>query len=216
MAWHGMAMAMAWHGMAPKLILRRGDRTNRLIWAIAILCAGLAVAVILTGLVVFAIYLVYQPKTPYIWVSTAHLDLLDYDQMGLLSTQLSLTLVAVNPNMRAHATFSDLELALRFEDGGIELALLRAEDLSVEKNGSAALNYVVRSEAVPLDEAGREALDASLEAGIISYRMEGQVRTRWRVGVFASLKLWMHLSCALRFGVLNGTAVGLHCSSKSH
>lgn len=202
-------------GMAPKLILRRGDRTNPLIWALAIICAGFAVAVILTGIVVFAIYLIYQPKTPYIWLSMAHLDLLDYDQMGLLSTQLSLTLVAVNPNMRAHATFSDLELALRFVDGEIELALLRAEDLSVEKNGSATLNYVARSEAVPLDEAGREALDASLKAGIITFQMVGQVRTRWRIGVIVSVKLWTHLSCALRFGVLNGTAVGLHCSSKS-
>ncbi|KAH0465663.1 hypothetical protein IEQ34_005766 [Dendrobium chrysotoxum] len=202
--------------MAPKLILRRGDRTNPLIWALAILCAGFAVAVILTGIVVFAIYLVYQPKSPYVWVSAAHLDLLDYDQMGLLSIQLSLALVAVNPNMRAHATFSELELALRFEDGDIELALLRAEDFSVEKNGSAALNYVVRSEAVPLDEIGRETLDASLKAGIISFRLQGQLRTRWRVGVFASIKLWTHLSCALRFGVLNGNAVGFRCSSKSH
>ncbi|XP_020589771.1 uncharacterized protein LOC110031072 [Phalaenopsis equestris] len=202
--------------MAPKLILRRGDRTNPLIWALAIICAGFAVAVILIGLVIFAIFLVYQPKTPYIRVSTAHLDVLDYDQMGLLTTQLSLTLVAVNPNMRAHVTLSELELALRFDEGGIELAQLRAEDLSVKKNGSAALNYVVRSEAVPLDETAREAVDASLKEGIISFRLEGQVRTRWRVGVFASVKLWTRLSCALRFGVLNGTAVRLHCSSKSH
>ncbi|KAG0448782.1 hypothetical protein HPP92_027668 [Vanilla planifolia] len=50
--------------MAVKLLLRRSDRTNPVIWALAIVCTGLVVAVILTGIAVFVIYLVYQPKAP--------------------------------------------------------------------------------------------------------------------------------------------------------
>ncbi|URE41933.1 hypothetical protein MUK42_37664 [Musa troglodytarum] len=50
----------------PKLITRLGQRTNPLIWMLAIVCAILATAVIITGIVVFVIYMVYKPKMPYI------------------------------------------------------------------------------------------------------------------------------------------------------
>ncbi|KAG0449928.1 hypothetical protein HPP92_027035 [Vanilla planifolia] len=179
--------------MAVKLLLRRSDRTNPVIWALAIVCTGLVVAVILTGIAVFVIYLVYQPKAPSLRVASSHLYRLEYDQTGLFAVELALTLVAENPNARAHATFSDFAASMRLDKGGVELAELRADELGVEKNGSATLDYVVRTEGVPLDEAGRGAVDGMLKEGVVGFELVGEAKARWRVGVFASVRLLTHL-----------------------
>lgn len=195
-------------------ILRREDRTHPLIWALAILCTILAVAVILTGLLVFLTYIIYQPKMPYLVVTYAHLDRLDYDQTGLLGTVISLTIMAENDNTRAHATFSDLSIKVRFH--GVEIADLRAGEFEAEKNSSVALNYVVPSAMVPLDRGGMEEMDVSLKRDVIRFVLDGQARTRWRVGFVMTVKLWTHLSCGIQFFVSNRTTNGLDCTSKAH
>lgn len=199
----------------PKLILRRGDRTNPLIWLIAVLCAVLAVAVILTGLGVFIIYMIYEPRLPYLVVTGAHLDKLDYDQSSMMDAVVSLSIVAENDNARAHATFSELSINMRFH--GIVIAELRADEFDVVKNGTVPLPYVVMTAAVPLDEGGREEMDVSLKRDLIQFELDGQARTRWRVGFILTVKLWTHLTCGIQFVVSNGSNTGLKgCSSKSH
>lgn len=86
----------------------------------------------------------------------------------------------------------------------------------MEANSSVALDYVVGSAAVPLDEEGMREMDVSLRREKIKFELEGEARVRWRVGFILSVKLWTHLSCGIHFFVVNGSAYGLHCSSKSH
>lgn len=186
-----------------------------LVWLVMIVCAFLIIAVIIAGIVVVSIYLIYRPKMPYIEVADAHLNTLDYDQSGLLDTEMALTIVAENNNFKAHASFSDASFNLRFH--GIKIAELRAAPFDVPKNGSFPLYYLVPSSTIPLDEGGMETMDMALKQGIVPFGLEGEARTRWKVGIFVSVRFWTHLSCQIRFFWPNGTVViPLDCSSKSH
>ena len=51
-----------------------------------------AIAVIITGLVVFVGYLVIHPSMPIISVVSAHLDKIRNDLAGLLETQLTIVI----------------------------------------------------------------------------------------------------------------------------
>ncbi|XP_019702885.1 uncharacterized protein [Elaeis guineensis] len=194
----------------------QGNRcTTLLVWLVMIACALLIIAVIITGIVVVAIYMIYRPKMPYIEVADAHLNTLDYDQSGLLDTEMTLTIVAENDNFKVHASFSDASFNLRFH--GIKIAELRAAPFDVPKNSSFPLYYRVPSSTIPLDEAGMETMDMALKQGIVPFSLDGQARTRWKVGIFVPVGFWTHLSCELRFFWPNGTVVNpLDCSSKSH
>ncbi|KAG1367005.1 NDR1/HIN1-like protein 12 [Cocos nucifera] len=178
-------------------------------------CAFLIIAVIITGIVVVAIYMIYRPKMPYIEVADAHLNTLDYDQSGLLDTEMALTIVAENDNFKAHASFSDARFNLRFH--GIKIAELRAAPFDVPKNSSFPLYYLVPSSTIPLDQGRMEAMDMALKQGIVPFILDGQARTRWKVGIFVPVRFWTHLSCELPFFWPNGTVVSpLNCSSRSH
>ncbi|CAH2062700.1 unnamed protein product [Thlaspi arvense] len=66
-------------------------RTSFFIWFIAVLCTVITIAVIITGLVIFVGYLIVRPKMPSITVTYTHLDVFDYDQAGLLTTESETT-----------------------------------------------------------------------------------------------------------------------------
>ncbi|XP_072967106.1 uncharacterized protein [Typha angustifolia] len=198
----------------PKLISNRGRYTSPLVWTAAIACAILAIAVIITGVVVFAIYLIYQPKMPYLTVADAHLDKLDYDQTGMLDTEMTMRIMAENDNSKSEAGFSDLSLTLKFN--GITVAELKADPFVVPMNSSLPLDYDVPSATIPLDQGGMAVMDVALKNGVVPFDFTGQARTKWRVGIFVSVRFWTHLSCQLKFFWPNGSAVNLDCSSKSH
>ncbi|KAK8964827.1 hypothetical protein KSP40_PGU014715 [Platanthera guangdongensis] len=100
---------------------RRPDHTSPLIWLVAIVCAILAVASIVAGVVIFAIYMIYQPKTRL-------------RPIGLLGVEIAVTVAAENDNAKADASFSDARFALEFR--GVEVAELRAGAVDVPKNSS--------------------------------------------------------------------------------
>lgn len=197
----------------PPFVRAAPQQTSWAIWLAAIVCAILAIAVIITGIVVFAIYIIYQPKMPYIKVAYAQLSKLVYDQSGLLEIEMVLHLVAENDNKKAHASFSDLSFLLQFHR--IDVAELRADPFDVAKNSSLELDYLLQSSPIPLDQATMETMDVALKQGVVSFDLSGHARTRWRVGIFLSVKFRTYLSCELRFFWHNGSAVNLDCSSKS-
>ncbi|XP_020241353.1 uncharacterized protein LOC109819834 [Asparagus officinalis] len=197
----------------PRLISNQGDRTHPLVWLVAIILAILAVAVIITGIVVFVVYMVYKPKMPYIQVTYANLDKIEYDQSGLLNIQMTLTVLAVNDNVKADASFYDISFGLGFQ--GVKLAELRADPFNVPMNNSMPLNYIVQSSTIPLDEGRMESMDAALKQEKVPFMLYGHARTRWKVGIFLSIKFWQHLSCKLEFNWPGGSSIGLDCSSNS-
>ncbi|CAL9210754.1 uncharacterized protein LOC103990605 [Musa acuminata AAA Group] len=197
----------------PAFVPATPQQTSWAVWLAAIVCAVLAIAVIIAGIVVFAIYIIYQPKMPYIKVAYAQLSKLVYDQSGLLEIEMVLNLVAENDNKKAHASFSDLSFLLQFHR--IDVAALRADPFDVAKNSSLELDYHFPSSPIPLDQAAMETMDVALKRGVVSFDLSGHARTRWRVGIFLSVKFRTSLSCELRFFWPNGSAVNLDCSSKS-
>lgn len=194
------------------LITDQGRNTNPLVWIAAIVCAILTIAVIIIGVVVFAIYMIYQPKVPYIKVAYAQLDNLIYDQTGLLEIEMTLTLVAENDNRKAHASFSDQRFLLQFH--GIDVVKLQADPFDVPKNNSVVLDYHFRSGPIPLDEWAMDTMDVALKQGIVPFDLNGHTRARWRVGILLSVRYWTNFDCRLRFFWPNGSAINLDCSSK--
>jgi len=198
----------------PRLISSQGERTHPMVWLAAIVLAFLAVAMIITGITIFVVYMIYKPKMPYIEVAYAHLDKLDYDQSGLLDTQMTLTILANNDNAKANASFYDARFVLHFQ--GIKLAELRADPFDVPRNRSFPLNYIAPSSPIPLDVEAMNVMDAALKMDRVPFRLDGHARTRWRVGIFLSVKFWTHLTCKLEFTWSNGSSIGLDCNSQSH
>ncbi|CAN6372764.1 unnamed protein product [Urochloa humidicola] len=167
-------------------------------WAMVLLCTALAIGVILAGVTVFAVYLLYRPRMPYLAVSDARLELLQYGQDGSIdSLQVSITVVAVNNNSKAGASFSNVDLALEFH--GNDVALLQAAPFVVARESSLPLRYNVLSAGRQLDPAGMQSMDESLKAGVVPLDLIGKARTRWKVGVFVRLRFWTRISCRLRF-----------------
>ncbi|TVU18277.1 hypothetical protein EJB05_34366, partial [Eragrostis curvula] len=186
--------------------------------ALIILCTALAIALIVAGAAVFAVYLLYQPKTPYLVVSDARLVQLQYGQDGAIQyLQASVTILAENSNSKASASFSSVDLALAFHDA--DVALLRADPFVVAPKSSLPLRYNVVSAGTALDAAGKQAMDEALKAGVVPLDLVGKARTRWKVGVFVKVKFWTRISCRLRFFFPgNGTVMPddrQRCRSKS-
>lgn len=193
---------------------RRADRSGCLRWTMAVVFTVLAILVLLGAVAVLLVVLVLQPRAPYLAVMTARLDTLEYDQKGVLDdAQLSLGVVAANVNAHAAVTFSELELRLSFRD--MVIAILRADPFVVPPKGELPLGYVAPSSAVPLDGAGRAAMEAALNRGVVPFRVDGQARTRFKVGGLVAVKYWTRLACEIRFFWPNGTALNFTCNSKA-
>ncbi|KAJ7943980.1 Late embryogenesis abundant protein [Quillaja saponaria] len=199
--------------MPRKLIRGPQRRTHPLVWFLAIICTIIAIAVIIAGIVVFVGYIVIHPRVPFISVTNASLDLLQNDLAGLLQTQISINVRAENDNQKAHATFSDIRFALRFQ--GIKIAELVAGPLEVNKRSYQDLHYVVQSLSIPLNPDQVEEVDLSWKRNVISFELKGNARARWRVGPLGSVKFQNHLNCQLKFHPSNGTYINSRCSSKS-
>ncbi|CAD6256533.1 unnamed protein product [Miscanthus lutarioriparius] len=149
-------------------------------WATVLACTALAVGVILAGVAVFAVYLLYRPSMPYLAVSDAHLERLEYGQDGAIDyLQASITVMAVNNNSKTDASFSSMDLVLGFH--GADVALLRAQPFVVPRESSLPLPYRVVSAGRALDAAGMQAMDEALKAGVVPFDLFGKARTRWKV-----------------------------------
>jgi hypothetical protein len=184
-----------------------------------ILCTLLAVGVLVTGVALFAVYLVYKPKMPYLVVSDAQLGALQYAQLDgtIQYLQLPIAILAENKNSKAGVTFSRVDFALQFH--GVDVALLRTPaPFLVAPESSLPLQYNVVSAGRTLDSAGMRSMDESLTAGVVSFDLHGKARTRWKVGIFLKVHFWTRISCRLHFFPGNGTVMPTdvrRCRSRS-
>jgi hypothetical protein len=120
---------------------------------------------------------------------------------------------ARNGNAHSAAYFSRLEYRLAF--AGATLAVLRAYPFRVLARGVLPLAYVARAQGAPLGDAGSAAMEVALRDGVVSFRVEGEARTRWKVAGIVGVDQWTRLACQLRFFWPNGTVLPFRCSSKS-
>ncbi|KAJ4774984.1 proline-rich receptor-like kinase [Rhynchospora pubera] len=191
-----------------------GQRSNPFVWTVAIVCTIIAIAVIISGIAVFSVYMIYRPKMPYLVVAAAHLNNLGYDnQFQTMDVDMSVTVLAENTNSKVDASFSNVALSVRFHR--MDIARLQAWPFQVDRNSSRMLDYPVRSTPIPLDSGAMNEVALAINRGVINFGIYGKARTRWRVGIFRSVKFWTHLSCRLQFFIDNGTATGRDCSSKT-
>lgn len=207
----------SYNGQQNKRILQ-GDRPRRssnVVWALVILCTVLAIGVIVTGGTVFAVYLLYKPKMPYLLVSDARLVSLEYDGSGTIQNLVvRFTILAENSNSKADASFSRFDLAVGFH--GAEVAALRARPFSVARRSNVPLPYLVVSAGRPLNPDGMQYMDGALKAGVVPLDLFGKARTTWKVGIFVSLRFWTRINCRfLFFYPGNGTAMPIDCRSRS-
>ncbi|KAM7490812.1 hypothetical protein LguiA_033733 [Lonicera macranthoides] len=187
--------------------------TNPAIWCAAVLCAIVAIAVTITGIIVFVGYIIIHPKLPVLTVSYANLNQFSYSQSGTLAIQMTVVIRAKNENMRAHASFYDVSFILGFH--GVEIANLVADPFEVEKNSSMEFNYLVESSPIPLSTDEQNNVQSSFRENLITFDLKGNARTRWRIGFVGSVKFWLHLNCELNFFAQNRSITNSHCSSKS-
>ncbi|KAI4973756.1 hypothetical protein ZWY2020_041537 [Hordeum vulgare] len=202
------------HWRPPQPHSSRAYRSGVLRWAMAVVFTVLAVLVLVAAVAILLVVLVLQPRAPYLAVQAARLGNLVYDQQGVLDkAELELDVRAANVNAHAAVAFSELELRLSFHD--MVIAILRADPFVVPPRGERPLEYAASSAAVPLDGAGRAAMEGALNRGVVPFRVSGQARTRWKVGGLVAVKYWTRMACQIRFFWPNGTALDFTCNSKS-
>ncbi|GJN39584.1 hypothetical protein PR202_gb28710 [Eleusine coracana subsp. coracana] len=196
---------------------RYGDRAHRsgaFQWCVAVVFTILAVAVLLSAVAILVVVLFLQPRSPYLAVTSAHLDTLAYDGTASLDdVQLSVVLEARNGNAHAAATFSGLEVRVAF--ARTVLVRLRAEEVEVGPGAGVPLAYVARARGAPLDEEGSKAVESGVREGVVPFEVEGEARTRWRMAGVVEVRPWTRLRCRIWFGWPNGTAMDFKCRSKS-
>jgi hypothetical protein len=66
---------------------------------------------------------------------------------------------------------------------------------------------VGRAKGAPLGDASSAAMEAALRDGVVPFRVEGEVRTRWKVAGIVGVDQWTRLTCQLRFFWPNGTVL---------
>ncbi|XP_073047030.1 NDR1/HIN1-like protein 12 [Primulina eburnea] len=186
--------------------------TSPLIWGVAIICAILAVAVIIAGVTLFIGYLVIKPKVPQISVTSAQLDAIYFDQASLLTVQVTIVIESENRNAKASVSFYETRYGLSFR--GQNIAYLAANTYGLGPNKTTVFNYVSQSTPIPLNPDEAESVNWSLNRKIINFELKGNTKTRWRVGLIGSVKFWLHLDCMLQLPV-NGTPIFPRCSSRS-
>lgn len=89
----------------------------------------MAIAVIISGIAIFSVYLIYRPRMPYLVVAAAHLNHLGYDEFRTMDVDMSVTVFAENTNSKVGASFSDVALSVRFH--GMDIAHLQASPFKV-------------------------------------------------------------------------------------
>lgn len=188
------------------------------VWALVILCTLVAIGVIVAGATVFAVYLLYKPKMPYMVVTGAQLGRLVYGQDGVIhDLQVSINILARNTNSRADASFSRVNIAVGFH--GADLARLQARPFRVARESETPLPYDVVSKGAGLDPAGMRSMDEALKRHVVPLDLFGKARTRWKMGIFLNLQFWTRISCRLHFNFPgNGTALPIDrdsCRSRS-
>ncbi|AQK78301.1 late embryogenesis abundant protein [Zea mays] len=121
-----------------------------------------------------------MPRAPYVAVRAASLYALVYGQTGALDdVQVTVRVEALNGKAHSAAYFSRLECRLAFT--GATLVVLRAYPFRVPARGVLPLAYVARAQGAPLGDAGSATMEAALRDGVVSFRVEGEARTRWKV-----------------------------------
>ncbi|KAM7275837.1 hypothetical protein ACFE04_017703 [Oxalis oulophora] len=188
-------------------------RTHPLVWCVAVICTFISIAVIITGVAIFFVYIVIHPRVPVISVIGAHLDDIQYDGSGLLEIQMSIRMLARNDNLKAHASFSDTDFFVFFN--GLKIGDLRNKPFSVQKNFSVAFDYHLVSSPIPLDSEQRDVVYMSLNNDHIKFELKGKSRARWRVSILGSIKFELHLNCALDFHVSNHSYIPSKCTSNA-
>ncbi|AQK66934.1 late embryogenesis abundant protein [Zea mays] len=143
----------------------------------------LAVMVLLGAMAVLVVVVLLQPRAPFVAVTV--------------------WVEARNGNAHSAAYFSRLEYRLAF--AGATLAVLRAYPFRVLARGVLPLAYVARAQGAPLGDAGSAAMEVALRDGVVSFRVEGEARTRWKVAGIVGVDQWTRLACQLRFFWPNGT-----------
>ncbi|XP_073131822.1 NDR1/HIN1-like protein 12 [Henckelia pumila] len=186
--------------------------TNPLIWCLAVICAILAVAVIIAGVVVFIGYLVIKPKVPQISVTSARLDTFYFDQANVLTVQVTIMIKSENHNAKASVSFYGTSFGLSFR--GQSIAYLVADTYGLGPNSTTEFGYVSQSTPIPLNPDEADAVNWSLRRTVANFELKGSTKTRWRVGLIGSVKFWLHLNCMLQLPV-NGTPIFPRCSSRS-
>ena len=116
------------------------QRSSGWVWAMVILCTLLAIGVIVAGATVFAVYLIYKPKMPYLVVTDAQIGRLVYTQDGTIQDmQVAINILAKNTNSKADASFSSLDITVGFH--GADLLVLRAGAFAVARQSAVPLPY---------------------------------------------------------------------------
>ncbi|CAN8267446.1 unnamed protein product [Cochlearia groenlandica] len=193
----------------PRLTSRHG--TSPFIWCAAIICAIISIGVIIGGIVVFVGYMVIHPRVPIISVTSAHLDLLKYDIVGVMQTQISIVIRSENDNAKAHALFDETMFKLSYD--GKTIAYLKDSEFEVDKETSRLSHYVVQSYPIPLNPMMMQAIDNAIKQDVITFELEGGSKTRWRVGLLGSFKFECNLRCRLRFRPSDHSYILSPCSS---
>jgi hypothetical protein len=195
------------------------QRSSWWVWLAVILCTLLAIGVIVAGATVFAVYLIYKPKMPYMVVTDAHLGRLVYTPGDgvIRDIQVNIGVLARNTNSKADATFSNFDIAVGFH--GSDLALLRARKFTVPRESSVPLPYDVVSGGARLSAGGMQAMEGAIRDRVLPLDVFGKARTRWKMGIFLRVQFWTRISCRLYFNYPgNGTAwpIDRHtCRSRS-
>ncbi|XP_051199173.1 uncharacterized protein [Lolium perenne] len=207
------------HRKTPRIRDDNEQRSSGWVWLAVILCTLLMIGVIVAGATVFAVYLIYKPKMPYMVVTDARLGRLVYTPADgvIRDIQVNIGVLARNTNSKADATFSNFDITVGFH--GADLALLRARQFTVARDRSVPLPYDVVSGGARLNAAGMQAMEGAIRAGVLPLDVFGKARTRWKMGIFLRVQFWTRISCRLYFNYPgNGTAwpIDRHtCRSRS-
>lgn len=194
------------------------QRSSPWVWTAVILCTLLVIGVIVVGGAVFAVYLIYKPHMPYMVVTNAYLQQLDYSPADgvIRDIQVRAEVLARNTNSKVNASFSSFNIDVKFH--GTTLLQLRAETFSVARESAVTLPYSGSSRGAKLDRAGMRAMEEALRSGVVPITLSGKARTRWRMGIFLKVGFWTRLNCPLSFNYPPGSVMPIDhdtCRSRS-
>ncbi|KAM0946978.1 hypothetical protein DsansV1_C08g0081241 [Dioscorea sansibarensis] len=197
------------YGAVPKR-----SRTRPLTWLFGIFCTLLSSAIIVAGLTVLIIYLIFRPRSPHLFISSATLNAghIDTDMGIFLNADLTILANFSNPNHKVNIFFSYIELDLYFND-----TLIATQ--SIPGFSERAGETVLRSVHMVTSEVVMREVDAlrwwkQVNENKIALEVRGRFRTRSDFGSLLHFTYWLYSHCSIALSDPPG-GVLLSCSCRT-
>ncbi|CAH9089214.1 unnamed protein product [Cuscuta europaea] len=196
----------------PIIRIKSCNRTNPLVWCLAIFCLIFSLLLIFSGVVTLVIFLSIKPRTPVFDTPAGTLNFVYINSLQFLNGEISFLANFTNPNRSLNVRYESLEIELYFYDSLIATQFIepfsggKGEVKMVQVNLISSLVYLPPNHALGLQ---RQVMNNR-----VVFNIKAVFKVRVNMGP-VHYSYWLHGRCQVEMtGPPNGFLTAHKCITK--